>query len=128
MRTYRRLNDPTRYYGLSWRGWLGVAIGAALLYAIVRLSPLAIKPTITLTVFVLGGGGTVLWALSGQALGIGRYLAAILTWRFGAKQLTAPEQPVAVGGVRVDRVPEQLLAQTLAEADWLEESMNGEEL
>ena len=25
MQTLRRLNDPERYYGLSWRGWLGVA-------------------------------------------------------------------------------------------------------
>jgi hypothetical protein len=35
METLRRLNDPERYYGLSWRSWLGVAIGGGLLYGAV---------------------------------------------------------------------------------------------
>jgi hypothetical protein len=93
MQTFRRLNDPERYYGLSWRGWLAAAGGGGLLYAAVRLSPLATKPTISITVVVLGIIASLLYGLSGQALGPGRYLAAAVAYRLSAKQLTLSSKP-----------------------------------
>jgi hypothetical protein len=54
MQTFRRLNDPERYYGLSVRGWVLVAAGVGVMYIAVRLSPLAVKPTISITLIARG--------------------------------------------------------------------------
>jgi hypothetical protein len=97
MQTLRRLNDPERYYGLSWRGWLGVAIGGGLLYGAVRISPLGLRPTITIVVLALTFCGVVLHALSGQALGPGRHLLALIRYGLTPKQLTLPAKPERIG-------------------------------
>lgn len=118
MQTFRRLNDGTRYYGMTWRGWLTASVAGGLLYVSVRLSPLGYKPTITLTLFVMAAAGIALYAVSGQALGPGRYVAAIIRWRFGPAQFVAAdaERPVS-GGVVVDAVP-LLLADSTDELAW----------
>lgn len=112
MQTFRRLNDSTKYYSLSWRGWLAVGVGGGLLYGAVRVSPLSFKVTLTIALCVLAMSGMVLYALSGQALGPGRYLSAIVRWRLGHKHYLAPptigdRRPA--GGVLVDAVPISLL-------------------
>jgi len=104
--TFRRLNDPERYYGLSWRGWLGAGAAGGLLYLAVRVSPLGFRPTITITVLILTLAGMVLYGLSGQAIGPGRYLACLLRYRMADKQLSAPEAPDKHGLV-LDAAPEQ---------------------
>jgi hypothetical protein len=118
MPTFRRLNDGTRYYGLTWRGWLAAAVGGGLLYLSVRFSPLSYKPTITLTLFAMAAAGVALYAISGQALGPGRYLLAIVRWRLGPARFVAPddEYPVS-GGVLVDAVP-LILAESTDELAW----------
>ncbi|MGI8559713.1 MAG: hypothetical protein ACR2ND_15660 [Solirubrobacteraceae bacterium] len=105
MQTLRRLNDPERYYGLSWRGWLGVAVGGGLLYGAVRVSPLGVRPTITIVVLVLAFCGVVLHALSGQALGPGRNLIALLQYAATPKQLSLSEEPER-GGLVLDTAPD----------------------
>jgi hypothetical protein len=106
MPTFRRLNDGTRYYGLTWRGWLAASAAAGLLYLAVRLSPLSYKPTISITLLVMAAAGMALYAVSGQALGPGRYVAAVVRWRFGPAYFRAPDADRAVtGGVLVDAVP-----------------------
>ena len=95
MQTLRRLNDPERYYGLSWRGWLGVALGGGVLYGAVRISPLGMRPTITIVVLALGFCGVALNALGGQALGPGRHLAALVRYRLSPKRLALPAAPAA---------------------------------
>jgi hypothetical protein len=104
METLRRLNDPERYYGLSWRGWLGVAIGGGLLYGAVRVSPLGVRPTVTVVVLVLAFCGVVLHALSGQALGPGRHLVALVRYALAPKQLELPERADR-GGLLLDAAP-----------------------
>ena len=104
MQTLRRLNDPERYYGLSWRGWLGVAIAGGALYGAVRVSPLGVRPTITIAVLVLAFCGVALHALGGQALGPGRHLLALLRYRLAPKLLTVPAKP-ARGGLVLDGTP-----------------------
>lgn len=118
MPTFRRLNDGTRYYGLTWRGWLAAAAAGGLLYLSVRFSPLSYKPTITLTLFAMAAAGVALYAISGQALGPSRYVLAIIRWRFGAARFIAPddEHPVS-GGVLVDAVP-LILADSTDELAW----------
>jgi hypothetical protein len=106
VRTFRRLNDPERYYGLSWRGWLAAGAGGGLLYAAVRVSPLGVKPTITVMVIVLAIAGAVLYALSGQALGPGRYAAALIRHQLTRKRLVAPSEPDRQGLV-LESVPPQ---------------------
>ncbi len=93
VQTFRRLNDPERYYGLSWRGWIGAAAGGAVLYAAVRVSPLGVKPTISLTVITLAFAGSVLYGLSGQAIGPGRFLIAAIRHATAPKRLACPERP-----------------------------------
>jgi hypothetical protein len=104
MDTLRRLNDPERYYGLSWRGWLGVAIGGGLLYGAVRISPLGVRPTMTIAALVLTFCGVVLHALSGQALGPGRHIVALVRYALAPRQLALPERPDG-GGLLLDGAP-----------------------
>jgi hypothetical protein len=104
METLRRLNDPERYYGLSWRGWLGVAIGGGLLYGAVRISPLGVRPTVTVVVLVLAFCGVALHALSGQAPGPGRHLVALVRYALAPKQLELPKGADR-GGLLLDAVP-----------------------
>jgi hypothetical protein len=113
MQTLRRLNDPERYYGLSWRGWLGVAVGGGVLYGTVRLSPLGLRPTITIVVLALTFCGVLLHALSGQALGPGRHLLALVRYRVAPKQLTLPAAPQR-GGLVLDAAPSADAAGLLA--------------
>ena len=105
MQTLRRLNDPERYYGLSWRGWLAVAIGGGALYGAVRISPFGTRPTITIVVLALAFCGVVLQALSGQALGPGRHLVALLRFHVSPKRLRLLEQP-GRGALVLDAVPD----------------------
>jgi len=110
MQTLRRLNDPERYYGLSWRGWLGVALGGGALYGAVRISPLGMRPTITIVVLALGFCGVALNALGGQALGPGRHLAALLRYRLSSKRLALPATPQR-GGLVLNIAPSDELAE-----------------
>src|SRR5450755_4181368 len=111
MQTLRRLNDPERYYGLSWRGWLAVAVGGGALYGAVRISPLGMRPTITIVVLALAFCGVALNALGGQALGPGRHLIALLRYRLTPKLLAAPAAP-ARGGLVRDAAPNDDVADT----------------
>jgi hypothetical protein len=104
MQTLRRLNDPERYYGLSWRGWCGVAVGGGLLYGAVRISPLGLRPTITIVVLALTFCGVVLHALSGQALGPGRHLLTLISYGLTPKRLALPAAPER-GGLVLDAAP-----------------------
>jgi hypothetical protein len=104
METLRRLNDPERYYGLSWRGWLGVALGGGLLYGAVRVSPLGVRPTVTVAVLVLAFCGVVLHAISGQALGPARHLVALVRYALAPKHLELPERTDR-GGLLLDAAP-----------------------
>lgn len=116
MNTFRRLNDPERYYGLSWRGWLGAGAAGGLLYLAVRVSPLGFRPTITVTVLILTLAGMALYGLSGQAIGPGRYLACLLGYRLAEKQLSAPEAPDKHGLV-LDAAPQSPTAESDVDVD-----------
>ena len=91
--TLRRLDDRERYWGLTWPGWVAAAAGGGLLYAAVRFSPLGVKPTVTITLFVMAFVAMSLYGVSGQALSPGRQLAASLGYRLAAKTLALPETP-----------------------------------
>ena len=106
MRTFRRLNDPERYYGLSWRGWLAAGAGGGVLYVAVRVSPLGLRATITIVVLALAFAGVILHGLSGQAIGPARYLAVVVRFRLAAKTLTVPERPDKLGLV-LDSAPDR---------------------
>lgn len=116
MKTFRRLNDPERYYGLSWRGWLGAGAASGLLYLAVRVSPLGFRPTITITVLILTLAGMALYGLSGQAIGPGRYLLCLLSYRMADKQLTVPEAPDKHGLV-LDAAPQPPAAEFESDVD-----------
>ena len=91
--TLRRLDDRERYWGLTWPGWVAAITAAGLLYGAVRVSPLATKPTITITLFIIAFVAMTLYGVSGQALSPGRQLVAILAYRRAAKHLALDERP-----------------------------------
>ena len=103
MRTYRRLDEPTRYYGLSWRGWLAASAAGGALYLFVRLSPFDTRATISVVLIACVLPAMAGLAAGGQALGIGRYLTALLRWALGAKDyaLRGGGSPPS-GGVQLD--------------------------
>ena len=120
MQTFRRLNDSERYYGLSWRGWLAAIAGGGLLYLAVRFSPLGFRPTVTFVVLVLTLVGVILHGLSGQAIGPGRYLIALVRYRLARKQLRPPERPDTHGFV-LEAIPaliEEPKATPVALPEW----------
>jgi hypothetical protein len=120
VRTFRRLNDPERYYGLSWRGWLAVIAGGGVLYLAVRFSPVGFRPTVTLVVLVLALVGVVLHGLSGQAIGPGRYLAALIRYWLCHKLLQAPARPDKQGLVlgHLPAIIEDAELATVALPEW----------
>jgi len=91
--TLRRLNDRERYWGMTWPGWAAAAGAGAVLYAAVKLSPFAIKPTVTLVLLLLALGVTVVLGVSGQALSPSRHLAAIVNYRRAPKRWALSERP-----------------------------------
>lgn len=105
MRTFRRLDDSTRYYGLSWRGWLGVGAGAAVLYGFVRVSPFDVRATVSVLLIVCVLPAMAAFAASGQALGAGRYLAALASWALGPKDYAPKRDDVPDGGIVLDAPP-----------------------
>ncbi len=118
MRTFRRLDDPTRYYGLSWRGWLAVAAGAGLLYGFVQLSPFDVRATASVLLIVCVLPAMAAFAASGQALGAGRYLAALASWVAGPKRYAHRPDHLHDGGVVLDGPPPALPATDPAPAAW----------
>jgi hypothetical protein len=86
-------------------------------------SPLGYRPTVTLTLFALAAASMVLYALSGQALGPGRYITAFLRWRYGTAYFVAPDATTPVtGGVLVDALPLVLAGHADETAWWPDES------
>jgi hypothetical protein len=51
--TLRRLNDRERYYGLTWPGWVALAVSGAVLYGAARISPFGLRATVTVVVLVI---------------------------------------------------------------------------
>ena len=97
MPTLRRLDDGTRYYHLTFRQWGAALAGLGLLYGAVRLSPLSHKWTFTIVLLTLSAITAVILPLTGNALGLDRYLAAIVRWGLGRRYFTALD---VVDGVR----------------------------
>lgn len=106
MRTYRRLDDATRYYGLSWRGWLAATAGGGALYLFVRISPFDTRATISVVLVACVLPAMAAFAAGGQALGLGRYLLALLRWALGPKDYALADQSAdrrPAGGVVLEQ-------------------------
>ena len=78
--TLRRLNDRERYWGLTWPGWAVAAAAGGVLYAAVKLSPFAVKPTVTIAALIVALIVVVVLGISGQALSPGRQLRAVVSY------------------------------------------------
>lgn len=103
--TLRRLNDRERYYGLTWPGWVALALSGGLLYGAVRISPFGLRPTVTVVVLLLAFIASIALALQGQTIGPGRYLVALCRFRRQTKLLEPPTQPDRQGFV-LDAAPD----------------------
>jgi len=104
--TLRRLDDGPRYYYLTWRQWLAALAAGGVLYAAVRFSPLSQKWTFTAVLLVLSLIAVAILPLTGNALGLDRYLTAIARWTLGPKRYTSDRtaKPLT-GGVLLRSVP-----------------------
>jgi hypothetical protein len=121
MPTLRRLDDGTRYYFLTWRQWLAALVGGGLLYTAVRFSPLSQKWTFTAVLLLLATVAVAIMPLTGNALGLDRYLAAIVRWTLGPKHFTRAGRhgKTRHGGVLLSSVPATLVDDQLDErVDW----------
>jgi hypothetical protein len=105
MPTLRRLNDRERYYGLTFPGWIGVALAGVVLYGAIQVSPFGTRATITMVVLVLAFGAVVVAAVSGQALSPARHLAAIVRYQRATKRLELAPRPDKRGLV-LDSAPQ----------------------
>jgi hypothetical protein len=121
--TYRRLNDGTRYWGMTWRGWACASVGGGLLYAAARLSPLHdVRLTLMFLLWLSGAAIVVQIAVTGKALSPGQYILAYMRWRFGSRAWTTPGSEQAIsGGRRVDAIPLGLDATTDTAPAWLDD-------
>ena len=119
--TLRRLDDGTRYYALTWRQWAAALAGGGLLYLAVRFSPLSEKWTFTAALLILATLAMAILPLTGNALGLDRYLAAIARWTLGTKHYTPTGRPGKAlrGGVLLTNVPVTLAdPQQEQRVDW----------
>jgi hypothetical protein len=105
MPTLRRLNDRERYYGLTFPGWIGVALAGVVLYGAIQVSPFGTRATITMVVLVLAFGAVVVAEVSGQALSPARHLAAIVRYQRATKRLELAPRPDKRGLV-LDSAPQ----------------------
>lgn len=117
MPTLRRLDDGTRYYYLTWRQWAAALTAGAILYAAVRFSPLSGRWTFTAVLLALAALAVTILPLTGNALGLDRYLAAIVRWRLGPKHYTPTAETVR-GGVLLHSVPVTFTDTPLEDHDW----------
>jgi hypothetical protein len=101
--TLRRLDDGTRYYYLTWRQWAAALTAGGVLYVAVRFSPLSQRWTFTAVLLILAAVAVTILPLTGNALGLDRYLAAIVRWRLGPKHYTTTG--LVGGGVMLRSVP-----------------------
>ena len=121
--TLRRLDDGTRYYALTWRQWAAALTGGGLLYLAVRFSPLSQKWTFTAVLLLLATIAVAIMPLTGNALGLDRYLAAIVRWTLGPRHYRsrASADSPPRGGVVLCTVP-VALTDTVSDdgGDWVE--------
>jgi hypothetical protein len=123
MATLRRLDDGTRYYFLTWRQWVAALAGGGVLYAAVRFSPLSQKWTFTAVLLALATVAVAILPLTGNALGLDRYLAAIVRWTLGPKHFTCAgrQGKSQRGGVLLSSVPAALVVDVVEDRiDWHE--------
>jgi PrgI family protein len=120
MATLRRLDDGTRYYFLTWRQWAAALTGGGVLYVAVRFSPLSQKWTFTAVLLVLASVAVAIMPLTGNALGLDRYLAAIVRWTLGPKQYTLAGRADKTqrGGVLLSTVPALIVDEDDDRVDW----------
>jgi hypothetical protein len=102
METFRRLDDSVTYYGLSWRGWLAVAVAGGLLYGFVRASPFDTRATLSVALIACVLPAMAAFASSGHALGPGRYLVALISWALRSKEYAPRSTALPDGGVMID--------------------------
>lgn len=117
--TLRRLDEGPRYYYLTWRQWVAALAAGGVLYAGVRFSPLSQKWTFTAVLLVLSLIAVAILPLTGNALGLDRYLAAIARWTLGPKRYTSGRtaKPLT-GGVLLSSVPVTLTDASTEHPDW----------
>ena len=105
--TLRRLDDGTRYYYLTFGQWIAALLGCGVLYLAVRFSPLSQRWTFTAVLLGLAFVSVAIAPLTGNALGLSRYLTAIVRSTVGPKQYRPIDQaprPVR-GGVLLHAAP-----------------------
>jgi PrgI family protein len=118
--TFRSLDDGTRYYSLTWRQWGAALAGGGVLYMAVRFSPLSQKWTFTAVLLVLATLAVAILPLTGNALGLDRYLAAIVRWTLGPKHFAVgdPGDKPVRGGVLLPAVPDELVDAVDERLEW----------
>ncbi len=94
--TYRFLENHLRLGPLGLVQWCQLTVAGVLLYGLVRLTGMPVKPAISLGVFLIGIPAAVAAASDDFDFSISRQLRDACIWRFGVRQFEAGAgEPVA---------------------------------
>jgi hypothetical protein len=99
-RTYRHVDTPVTYLGLTWRQWLLIVSCAGLALALVDLLHPPTPIALWLATVLLTGPVAVSYFTSGASISFGLLLLDYLRWAFSPHELpaaTSVEQPQARG-------------------------------
>src|SRR5438874_1727340 len=92
-RTYRRLDEATRFAGLSLRAWLGAAGGGGLLGYVLHLSGVSWRVGVPLWVFAVVAPAALAFVSESGRAPITRRLADLARWSLSAKRLDPDTEP-----------------------------------
>jgi hypothetical protein len=108
-RTFRSLDEAPKLVGFTMRQWLVLIALTAAVLGTVYATGLAVKPAITLCVFLVGLPAALMYVSESGGLQLGVLLVDLVRWRSHRQRLTAvPEGFLGARGLRVladDRLP-----------------------
>lgn len=88
--TYRHLDTPIPYMGLTWRQWLLVVCCAALAVGVIDVLHPPTPLALWLATVLVAGPATVVYFTTGASVPIGRQVADLLRWLVEPRYLPAP--------------------------------------
>jgi hypothetical protein len=91
-RTYRHVDTPVPYLGLTWRQWLLIVGCAALALGVVHLLHPSTPIALWLGTVLLTAPVTVSYFTSGATVSIGRLLLDHARWKLAPRELPASSQ------------------------------------
>jgi hypothetical protein len=91
-RTYRHVDTPVPYLGLTWRQWLLIVGCAALALGVIHILRPPTPIALWLATVLLTGPVAVSYFTTGASVSVGRLLLDHVLWRLAPRELPASSQ------------------------------------